>query len=133
LHQDLNFNPYKIVMFQALNNQDPPQRTVGEDLLKALGNDGINHVLMTGEVNFHLCGYVNSQNCRYWAAQNPHDIHQEPLHSEKVIVWCGDWSLFLEIQSLWFQQDGNGSHCEKCNASPLQDVPSARDLTKREY
>jgi len=41
------------------------------------------------EANFHFCGNVNSQNCRYWATENPRDIHQKPLHSEKVIVWCG--------------------------------------------
>ena len=29
------------------------------------------------------------QNCRYWATENRRDIHQKPLHSEKVIVWCG--------------------------------------------
>jgi hypothetical protein len=44
---------------------------------------------MMDEANFHLCGNINSQNCRYWATENPHDIHQKPLHSEKVIVWCG--------------------------------------------
>jgi hypothetical protein len=41
------------------------------------------------EANFHLCGNVNSQNCRYWATENPHNIHQKPLHSATVIVWCG--------------------------------------------
>jgi len=57
--------------------------------LNALDNDGLNHVLMTDEANFHLCGNVSSQNCRSWATENPRDIHQKPLHSEKVIVWCG--------------------------------------------
>jgi hypothetical protein len=32
---------------------------------------------------------VNKQNFRYWAAENPHMLHQKPLHSEKVTVWCG--------------------------------------------
>jgi len=41
------------------------------------------------EANVHLCGNVSSQNCRYWATKNPRDIHQKPLHSKKVIVWCG--------------------------------------------
>jgi hypothetical protein len=41
------------------------------------------------KANFHLCGNVNSRNCRYWATENPRDIHQKPLHSEKVIIWCG--------------------------------------------
>jgi hypothetical protein len=43
---------------------------------------------MTDEANFHLCSNVNPQNCRYWATENPRDMHQKPLHSE-VNVWCG--------------------------------------------
>ena len=44
---------------------------------------------MTDEANFHLCGNVSSQNCCSWATENPCNIHQKPLHSEKVIVWYG--------------------------------------------
>ena len=43
---------------------------------------------MTTEANFHLCGNVNSQNCRYWATKNLRDIQQKPLLSEKI-VRCG--------------------------------------------
>jgi hypothetical protein len=169
LHKDLNFYPYKMVVVQALSDQDMINRkTVCEDILNALGNDDVNHVLMTDEANFHLYGYVNSQNCRYWATENPRDIHQQ--HSEKVLVWCSVASfgligpyffqdeagrpvsvnsaryiemlrtflepelqrLGVEIQTLVSARRGNGSHCEECNASPLRDVPSSRDLTKRE-
>jgi hypothetical protein len=90
LHEDLNFHPSKMVMVQAINDQDTVNwKTVCEVLLNALDNDDVNHVLMTDEENFNLCGNVNSQNCRYWATKNHCDIHQKPLHSEKVIVWCG--------------------------------------------
>jgi len=90
LHEDLNFHPYKMVMVQAINYQDTVNwKTVCEVLLNALDNNHSNHVLMTDEANFHLCDNVNSQNCRYWATENPCNIHQKPLHSEKVIVWCG--------------------------------------------
>jgi hypothetical protein len=152
MHKDLNFHPYKMVMVQALNDQDTVNRkTVCELRLNALGNDGVTHVLMMDEANFHLCGYVKSQKCRYWATDNPRDIrdiHQEPLHSGKVIVWCGVASfglidpyffedgvgrtvtinsvcyietlrtflepdlqrLGVEIQTLWFHQDGATAH-----------------------
>ena len=88
LHEDLNFHPYKMVMVQAINDQDMVNRkTLCDVLLNALDNDDLNHFLMTDEANFHLCG--SSENCRYWATENPRDIHQKALHSEKVIVWCG--------------------------------------------
>ena len=90
MHEDLNFHPYKMVMVQAINDQyNVNRKTVCEVLLNALDNDELNRVRMTDEANFHLCGNVNSQNCRYWATENPRDIRQKPLHSEKFIVWSG--------------------------------------------
>ena len=62
--------------------------------MNALDND-LNHVLMTDEANFHLRGNVSSQNYRYWTTANTRDIHQKPLHSEKVIVWCGVASFWV--------------------------------------
>jgi len=41
------------------------------------------------EANFYLCGNVNSQNCCYWTTEIFRNTQQKPLHSEKVIVWCG--------------------------------------------
>lgn len=38
------------------------------------------------EVYFHLSGYVNSQNSRYWDTDNPHVEHETPLHDQKVGV-----------------------------------------------
>jgi len=35
-----------------------------------------------------VSGYVNEQNCRYWAPNNPRGLHQRPLHSAKVTVLC---------------------------------------------
>jgi transposase len=59
LHWDLNFHPYKMVMVQAINDQDTVNRkTVCETLLNTLGNDDFNHVLMMDEANFHVCGNV---------------------------------------------------------------------------
>jgi len=62
LHEDLNFHPYKMVMVQALNDQyNVNRKTLSEVLLNALDNDDLNHILMTDEANFHLCGNVISQ------------------------------------------------------------------------
>jgi transposase len=67
LHEDFNSYPYKIVMCQAINDQGTVNpKSLCEILLNALDNDDHNHVLMTGEAKFYLCGNVNSQNCCYW-------------------------------------------------------------------
>jgi hypothetical protein len=45
-------------------------------------------VIMSDEAHFHLNSSVNKQNFPYWASQNPHEVHERPLHSPKVAVWC---------------------------------------------
>jgi len=46
-------------------------------------------LIMSDEAHFHLDGYVNKQNCQFWAAQNLRELHQRPLHTAKVSVWYG--------------------------------------------
>ena len=66
------------------------RRISSEQLLEMLNDDGvIKTVLMTDEAHFHLSGYVNKQNYRYWAPENPQELHQRPLHSERLTVCCG--------------------------------------------
>ena len=43
---------------------------------------------MSDEAHFYLTGHVNKQNCRYWSKDNPSEIHERPLHSARVTVWC---------------------------------------------
>jgi hypothetical protein len=45
-------------------------------------------VFFSDETWFSLCGEVNSQNNRFWSAENPRHIHEFPLHDEKIGVWC---------------------------------------------
>jgi hypothetical protein len=52
-------------------------------------NPGIlDYTLLSDEVWFHLSGYINSQNTHLWASENPHALHEEPLHSQKVNMFC---------------------------------------------
>ena len=59
------------------------------ELQNIVNDQVINNLLMIDEVNFHLLGYVNTQNCRYCALQNRQELFELPLHSEKAVVWCG--------------------------------------------
>ena len=34
--------------------------------------------------HFHLNGYVNKQNSRFWAMENQQIIHQSPLHKKNI-------------------------------------------------
>ena len=73
LRNYLNFHPYKITIVQELSDRDMANRRISSgQLLEMLDDDGvINTVLMTDEAHFHLSGYVNKQNYRYWAPENP--------------------------------------------------------------
>jgi hypothetical protein len=52
-------------------------------------NQGIlDYTWFSDEAWFHLSGYVNSQNTRLWGSENPHALFQEPLHSQKLGVFC---------------------------------------------
>ncbi|KAJ4437284.1 hypothetical protein ANN_17422 [Periplaneta americana] len=62
------------------------------DSLKAICKqcaDGVvdpTEINFTDEAWFHLHGHVIMQNNRYWSTENPHLIHETPLHDEKVGV-----------------------------------------------
>lgn len=60
------------------------------------------------ETHFHLSGAVNKQNFRYWAENNPREVHERPLHSPKVTVWCAI-SKFGVIGPYFFEEGGRNT------------------------
>ena len=97
-----------------------------------MDNEDLNYDLAADEANFHLCDNVNSQNFRYCATENLRDIHQNPLHSEKVIVWCGVAS-FGVIGPYFFEHEAdrevtvNSSHYNEMFRTFLESE-SCRDV-----
>jgi hypothetical protein len=78
----LKFKPYRVTVVQQLRKPNQGHRVnfcqwllnmIAEGLLEPL-------MFMTDEEWFHLSGYVNSQNSRYWATENPHQLQEHPLH-----------------------------------------------------
>jgi hypothetical protein len=64
----------------------------------------VNNLMMSDEAHFHLSGFVNKQNFRYWSATNPIELHERPLHSSKVTVWCAI-SSFVIIGPYFFEDE----------------------------
>jgi hypothetical protein len=62
---------------------------------------------MTDETYFHLSGYVNKQNFRYWSPDSPRKMHQRSLHSSKVTVCCGVASF--GVVGPYYFEDQNGA------------------------
>ena len=91
LHNDLHYHPYKIQIVQALNTRDYGARVrFCQEMLDLIGEDEdlVNNIWMSDEAHFHVSGFVNKQNVRYWSQANPRALHEKPLHSPKVTAWC---------------------------------------------
>lgn len=87
LHQDLQFHPYKLALVQKLHEPDfGARQNACEALHENLPDDAV--VFFSDEAHFHISGCVNKQNMRYWTDHNPREIHETPLHCERVTVWC---------------------------------------------
>lgn len=104
LHQDLHFHPYKIAIVQKLKPQDYAHRqTFSEQMIDLMDDDKV--LVMSDEAHFHLDGFVNKQNFRYWSETNPQELHERPLHSAKVTVWCGVTKNYI-IGPYFFEENG---------------------------
>ena len=88
LHQNLNFHPYKLMLVQELNQQDFGRTTFAETMLQMFEEDSELVILTSDEAHFHLNGSANKQNFRYWSTINPRQVHEHPVHCDRVTVWA---------------------------------------------
>jgi hypothetical protein len=100
------------------------------------------------EAWFHLSGYVNSQNSRFWSSENTHLFHEVPLHSQIIGCLCAIshkrivcpiffsetvtaekyQEIIMQFISLlnkeerfcWLQQDGTTSHTANSTVEMLK-------------
>jgi len=85
----VNFHPYEVTIVQKLLPSDFVQRRpFCERMLEIIASDDV-ILMMSHEAHFHSDGYISRQNCRFWAAENPRELHERPLHTAKVSVRCG--------------------------------------------
>ena len=109
LKGDLKLYPYKIQVCQKLKQEDKAKRIEFCDkFLRLIQEDEtfIEKLIMSDEAHFHLIGYVNKQNTRFWAEKHPEMLHEAPLHSERLTVWCG--VTWYGIIGPYFFSDENG-------------------------
>jgi transposase len=75
----------------ALQPRDPANRVHFSCwFLQSVVEDEIDPQLtfLAHEAWFHLQGYTDTQNNRYWSSQNLHLTHEVQLHPIKIGVWC---------------------------------------------
>ncbi|KDR23996.1 hypothetical protein L798_07935 [Zootermopsis nevadensis] len=96
----LKLVPYRIHTMHELKEPDKGKRLQYCEWFRELVRDGVgilDNIFFTDEAWFHLSGYVNSQNSRFWSSDNPQVFHEVPLKSE-------DWSVVCS-----FTPQGGGS------------------------
>jgi len=97
-------HPYKMMVAQELRVTDwETRRTLSEDILQHVPPTPV--LWCSDEAHFHLSGAVNKQNFRYWAENNPRDLHQRPLHNPRVTIWCAV-SRLVVVGPYFFEEDG---------------------------
>ena len=93
-----------MVLVQQLTEHDfEIRQTSCEQLVGTLPNDAL--LFFSDEAYFHLTGCVNKQNMRYWSEMNPKELHQRPLHSDSVTVWCAVSRMGI-IGPYFFEENG---------------------------
>ena len=87
MHGNLKFHKYKLMVAQELLELNHETRVACcKDILE---NVPANAVLITSdEAHFHLSGFINKHNFHYWSESNSKELHERPLHTEQVTVWC---------------------------------------------
>jgi hypothetical protein len=110
--QFLKLRPYKTTVIYALQPRDLPSKV--HFCIRFLqfvveGEIGQKLTFFFDEAWFHMQGYINTQNNRYWIAQNPHLTHEVLLHPVKVGVWCAI-SARMIVGLVFFKETIN---CEK--------------------
>lgn len=160
--KSLKFYPYKVSVVHRLKDTDWPARVnFCREMLRSVhdGNVDPSLLFMSDEAWFHLSGYVNSQNTRYWDTENPNLVHEVPLHDAKVGVWCAvsgrriigpiffydtvnseryvnnilqpffDMLTEEEREYGYFQQDGATAHTSHLSMETIENVFSDRVIS----
>lgn len=112
LKKNLHMIPYKVQMVQELLPHDFQQRLTYALELQQMSreHDGFMHnLIMSDEAHFHLNGFINKQNCRFWGTENPRELHQRQLHPQKCTVWCGVTSRAIIGPYFFENEDGTAA------------------------
>jgi len=110
LHNDLHYHTYKIQIVLALNTRDYGARVrFCQEMLDPIGEDEdlVNNICVSDEAHFHVSGFVNKQNFRNRSQANPRALHVNPLHSQKVTVWCAMSASGIIGTYILENEDGN--------------------------
>lgn len=91
--KDSKYKSYKIKCHQDILERDyEPRAEFCQSMMERANNDRnfLHNVCFTDEATFTLHNKPNTQNCRQWAQENPHNlVATRTQYPQKVNVWAG--------------------------------------------
>lgn len=91
IQRKLKLHPYKIQVFQELSDFDMERRlTFAMKMIDMILDSTIKtkRIWFSDEAHFWLTGYVNKQNYRFWANENPRVFETTSMKPQRITVWC---------------------------------------------
>ena len=86
----LHFHAYRVKMVQEIKPLDIEKRFRYCQWFKKFIRSSINILdttFFSDEARFHLSGYVNGQNFRFWSTTNLHSVMQKPFYILKKLAY----------------------------------------------
>lgn len=89
--EDLTLHPYKIQTHQELTDKHKKARLTFAQTINEMIDNSFDPklIIFTDEAHFHLDGYVNKQNYRYWGTEKPTEFNIRTHTPERITVWAG--------------------------------------------
>lgn len=87
----LKMFPYKISIHQKLTEAAMAKRKeFCEKVYSMIENEelDVDKIIFSDEAHFHLDGYVNKQNYRYWGTQPPVFMQSKSAHPQRLTAWA---------------------------------------------
>jgi hypothetical protein len=103
VREELQLFPYKVRAAQEMKPADHEKRIRYcewfTNFIQMKTVDILDVTFFTDEAWFHLSGYINTQNTRLCSSENPHAVHEKPLHDQKLLVWVAvsRWCIVVPI------------------------------------
>ena len=83
MHKDLHLHTYKVQLAQALKPLDHSKRHEWAEWFQEMAtadDQFLKKIIFSDKAHFHISGFVNKQNCRIWANENPRVIVKKTIH-----------------------------------------------------
>ena len=111
----VKMHPYKVQVFQQLTQYDMERRLAfAQKMLRWLDRGKVNsdQIWFSDEAHFWLSGYVNKQNYRFWAKENPRVFQTTTMKPVRVTVFCALCSDGI-IGPIFFDENVTGEAYRK--------------------